>query len=125
MKVLLSIKPKYVKEIFFGNKRYEYRKKIFKNVDIDTVIVYSSSPVKKVVGQFRISEIIEDNPSNIWEYTKEYSGIDKTDYYKYFEGRDKGFAIKIMETEVYERPMELKEFRSDLEYPPQSFMYIY
>ena len=35
MDVLLSIKPKYVKSIIEGEKRYEFRKAIFKNRDID------------------------------------------------------------------------------------------
>ena len=35
MKVLLSIKPEYVDKIFSGEKRYEYRKSMFKNKNID------------------------------------------------------------------------------------------
>ena len=30
MKVLLSIKPEFVEKIFSGEKRFEYRKNIFK-----------------------------------------------------------------------------------------------
>lgn len=125
MKVLLSIKPKYVERIFKGNKKYEYRKRIFKDLEVDTIIVYSTSPIKKVVGQFKINNIIEENPIYIWEHTKEYSGINKEEYDKYFEGRDKGFAIGIKETEIYDKPMDLSEFNLNLKHPPQSFMYIY
>lgn len=124
MKVLLSIKPKYVERIFFGNKKYEYRKRIFKNLDIETVIVYSTSPIKMVVGEFKISTIIENNPFDIWEFTKKYSGINKEEYNKYFEGRDKAYAIEIIEAEIYEKPMNLQEFNINIKHPPQSFMYI-
>ena len=45
MDVLLSIKPRYVKSILEGGKRYEFRKTIFKNRKIDRICIYSSSPV--------------------------------------------------------------------------------
>ena len=41
MKVLLSIKPEFVQEIFTGKKKYEYRKAIFTR-SVDKVVVYST-----------------------------------------------------------------------------------
>ena len=38
MKVLLSIKPEFVQEIFTGKKKYEYRKAIFTR-SVDKVVV--------------------------------------------------------------------------------------
>ncbi len=61
MNVLLSIKPKYVNEIINGNKRYEFRKVIFRNRNVTTVYIYSSSPEKQIVGSFEIGDIIEDH----------------------------------------------------------------
>ena len=95
MKVLLSIKPEFVKEIVNGNKKYEYRKLIFKRDDISTVVVYATKPYGKVVGEFEIDNIISDSPSVIWEKTKKYAGTSKQFYNEYFEGRDQAFAIKI------------------------------
>jgi type I restriction enzyme S subunit len=40
MDVILSIKPKYVQSIIEGDKRYEFRKAIFKNRTIDRVFIY-------------------------------------------------------------------------------------
>ena len=58
MNVLLSIKPKYVKGIMNGNKRYEFRRSIFRcREDIELVYIYSTSPVKKIVGVFTIKSI--------------------------------------------------------------------
>ena len=42
MKALLSIKPEFVNEILTGRKKYEYRKRIFKQ-DIEAVVIYASS----------------------------------------------------------------------------------
>jgi predicted transcriptional regulator len=51
MNVLLSIKPKYVKAILNGTKKYELRKSAFRcKEDIERVYIYATSPVKKIVG---------------------------------------------------------------------------
>ena len=54
MNALISIKPKYVEEIINKNKKYEYRKSIFKK-DIDKVYIYSTRPNKQIVGYFKYS----------------------------------------------------------------------
>ena len=53
MKVLLSIKPEFVQEIFTGKKKYEYRKAIFTR-SVDKVVVYSTKPVGMIVGEFTV-----------------------------------------------------------------------
>ena len=47
MDVLISIKPKYVKKIISKEKKYEFRKNIFKK-NVDTIIIYTTSPEKKI-----------------------------------------------------------------------------
>ena len=41
MKVLFSIYPTYIEEIFKGTKKFEFRRKIFKNKDVDAIIMLS------------------------------------------------------------------------------------
>ncbi|AZO94552.1 ASCH domain-containing protein [Halocella sp. SP3-1] len=124
MKVLLSIKPEYAQKIFAGEKKYEYRKRIFKRNDVDMIVVYVTKPVGKVVGEFEIAEILEDDPITIWENTKEYSGIAKDDYIEYFRDNDRGFALSIKNTITYQKSLELNEVDSNIKCAPQSFMYI-
>lgn len=122
MKVLLSIKPEFAEKIFDGSKRYEFRRSLFKNKDISTIIVYASSPVQKVIGEFDIDQILNDEIQTLWNHTKEYSGISEERFYEYFTNLDKGFAIKIKETRRYKKAKSLKE-----DYnlnPPQSFLYL-
>ncbi|MGN4739043.1 ASCH domain-containing protein [Bacillus cereus group sp. MYBK227-1] len=123
MKVLLSIKPEFVEEIILGNKRFEYRKNIFKRKDISSVVVYATKPFGKVVGEFEIEDIIIDNPDNIWKKTKNHSGITKSYFNHYFAGRQKGVAIQIKEFKKYEEPLDLIDFDSNLKAAPQSFCY--
>lgn len=121
MKVVLSIKPEFASKIFDGSKKYEFRKIIFKNDKIKTVIVYVSSPVQKVIGEFEIEAVLNHDLTTLWNLTKEHSGISEDYYYEYFLNKEHGFAIKIKNTRKYKRPKCLKEdFNLS---PPQSFAY--
>jgi len=121
--VLMSIKPKYVEEILNGSKHFEFRRAVFKLDKVDKVIIYASSPVKKVVAEFDVADIIVDSPEFLWERCKEHSGIDRESFMKYFSDRQKGFSIVIKNLIIYKQPIDpykkLKNFR-----PPQSYMYL-
>jgi len=121
MKIILSIKPKYVKEIFDGSKLYEYRKSIFKQ-DVDTVIIYASSPISMIVGEFSIDEVLSGSPEYLWGMTSYYSGIDKTFFDDYFFNRETAYAIKITGVKKYSSPRALSSICPNSR-PPQSFMY--
>lgn len=124
MNVLLSIKPKYVEEILKGNKKYEFRKSVFRfKEELSLVYIYSTSPVKKVVGAFTIETIIEDHPKVLWEKFKDFSGINEDEFFGYFGDNEKGFAIEIGEIEVFDNPADPRIFIPDF-VPPQSFCYI-
>lgn len=121
MKVVLSIKPEFANKIFDGTKKFEFRKAIFKNDKIKTVIVYSSSPVQQVIGEFEIEQIINHDIDTLWGLTQEQSGITEEYFYKYFADRLEGFAIQIKKTKKYRTP---KCLRTDFNlFPPQSFAY--
>ena len=95
MRVLLSIKPKYVDKILFGSKRYEFRKIIFRDEEVREMVIYSSSPMKKIVGTCAIRSVIEDRPLILWEMFKERSGLCEEEFFSYFRGKERGYAIEI------------------------------
>jgi predicted transcriptional regulator len=122
MKVLLSIKPQFAEQIFDGTKKFEYRRTIFKNENIKTVVVYASSPIQKVIGEFEIETILKYDLDKLWKKTQKYAGIGKEYFYRYFENKEQGFAIKIAKTKKYKRGLCLKnDFNLN---PPQSFLYL-
>lgn len=123
MKVLLSIKPEFVDKILDGSKKFEFRKGIFKNNDVKSVVIYSTMPVGKVVGEFDIETIIEDSPNRVWDRTKEYSGITKDFFDTYFNKKEKAFAIKIVNVRKYEHPMPLTSLGENIT-APQSYRYL-
>ncbi|TDO28855.1 hypothetical protein [Sediminibacterium goheungense] len=121
MKVVLSIKPEFAFKIFDGTKKFEFRKAIFKNTKIKTVIVYASSPVQQVIGEFDIERIINKDIDSLWEMTQDLSGITEDYFYQYFENRTEGFAIQIKKAKKYRQPKCLRADYNLL--PPQSFVY--
>ena len=123
MNVLLSIKPKYVESIMNGDKQYEFRKIIFRNRDIERVFIYSTAPVKKIIGSFLIGDIIEDHPNTLWEQFKDYSGLTDDKFFAYFKGSDKGFAIEIKRLDKFSNIIDPKDIFPNF-VPPQSFCYV-
>jgi predicted transcriptional regulator len=122
MRVLLSIKPEFAFKIFEGEKKFEFRKVIFKKPNIKTVVVYASSPIQKVIGEFEIENILSSEPNEIWRQTKKYSGITKDFFYEYFENRQIAHAIKIKNPKKYRKALNI---RTDLNvFPPQSYVYL-
>lgn len=123
MKVLLSIKPEFVDKIFSGEKLFEYRKSIFKNTDIDTIVIYSTKPVGKIVGEIKIDYILNESIEDLWNKTHHSSGISYEFFKSYFQDKERGYAIKIGEAKKYEKPLSPKELFANF-HPPQSFCYI-
>ena len=111
----------YAKAIFDGSKRFEFRRSIFRE-DIRVVIVYMSSPVMQVVGEFRVEGIITDCVDALWDRTEAHAGIQRDAFMDYFAGRDLGHAIRIGKVKRYDKPRNLKETYGVR--PPQSFLYL-
>lgn len=119
--ILLSIKPMYVKKIFSGEKKYEYRKHL-SQVPVEKIIVYSTDPEQKVVGEIKISGTLKMSPTRLWEQTKHEAGISREKFRKYFKGCQTAFAYQLGETTMFKKPKELSDY--GISQAPQSFVYI-
>ena len=119
--ILLSINPEYVERIISGEKKYEFRKSVCKR-KVDKIIIYSTSPVMKVVGEADIKEILVDNPEKIWAITKKKSGVKKEFFDKYYEGKEEAIAYELEHVVAYENPKKLLDY--GIKTAPQSFCYI-
>ena len=121
-RILMPINPEYVDEILAGRKKYEYRKIKAKRNNVDKMIIYSTSPIMKVVAEVDIKEILEEDPEKLWEMTKNESGISKDFYNKYYKNRDKAIAYKLGTIKIYDKPKNLDDI--GINYVPQSFVYL-
>ena len=119
--ILLSIKPEYVKKIFSGEKKYEYRKHLSQE-PVDRIIVYSTDPEQKVVGEIEVTGTLQMSPTRLWEQTKSNAGISREKFRKYFKVCKAAFAYQLGETTMFEAPKELSDY--GINQAPQSFVYI-
>ena len=120
-KIIISIKPEYVEKIISGEKKYEYRTKAAKK-DVDKIIIYETTPVKKVVAEAEILDVLVMKPGELWELTKDKAGTTKSFFMSYFKGKKVAYAYKLGKVKVYRRPIELSAF--GLKSAPQSFVYL-
>ncbi|MBN2155715.1 MAG: hypothetical protein JW776_06710 [Candidatus Lokiarchaeota archaeon] len=123
MQILLSIKPKYVQSIFNKTKLFEFRRVIPKQRSVDKVIIYSSNPKKRIVGYFIIEKIISESPEEIWDKCKLHAGIDKKEFFKYFQGKTTAHAIQIKKVTKFRKEIDPKDVDPQFR-PPQSFSYV-
>lgn len=119
--ILLSIKPEYSKRIFEGTKKYEFRKHLAKK-GVKKIIVYSSFPDKKVIGEVMVTGTISMKPSPLWELTKKEAGISRSKYREYFHGCKEAHAYKLGKTILYDPPRKLEDY--GIKQAPQSFVYL-
>ncbi len=124
MNVLLSIKPKYVERIADGEKKLEFRKVIFKSVNRpDRIYIYCTSPVKKIMGYFTTGEIFEDDPAELWNRFRNLAGISEEEFFEYFSGKKRGFAISIEDYNEFDDAIDPYDVIPNFT-PPQSFCYV-
>ena len=120
-KILMSIKPKYSEKIFSGDKKYEFRRKVSK-LHVDRIIVYSSFPDKKVIGEVEVMDVVSKPINELWKLTKKYAGITYDDFEDYFDGCDVAYAYVLGKVTRYKKPKSLLDF--DVRFSPQSYVYV-
>lgn len=121
--VLISIKPKYVDKILRGEKKFEFRKAVFKTKQVRRIFIYASAPVQCIVASFELGEIISGTPEKVWMDCKEFAGIAEDAYFDYFNERDHAYSIKIKNLQIFKEPVRPSKLIPNFN-PPQSYMYV-
>lgn len=119
--MLLSINPKHVENILSGNKQVEFRK-VRCRPEVDKIIIYSTSPIMKVVGEADVIDVIIDQPERVWKLTSKYAGISKQFYDKYYQNKEFAVAYRLGSVKKYKKPLTLADF--GINFAPQSFVYV-
>ncbi|MEN6610572.1 MAG: hypothetical protein ABFC24_07010 [Methanoregulaceae archaeon] len=91
---------------------------------MNRVFVYSSAPIQRIVALFEISTILEDHPVRLWDKVKSHAGIDDKEFFSYFAGKSRGYAIGIENLIEFDTPVNPKEIFPGF-VPPQSYYYIH
>lgn len=118
----MSIHQRWAEAIMDGRKRVEFRKRRLAP-DIETVIVYATAPVSKVIGRFTVEGIVSGTPAEIWARFGDVGVIDYASYCSYYDGSDSAVAIVVGEAERFEDPVALADIQPRPAVP-QSFAYL-
>jgi predicted transcriptional regulator len=111
--ILLSIKPEYVSKILSGEKRYEFRKWLIQDFKNIRVVIYSSAPVQRIVGE---------DPQILWNKTASVGGISKEKFLAYFAQKSVGYAYKIKNLKIYNQELKISDI--GIYTPPQRYIYL-
>jgi len=126
--ILLSIKPRYVKEIISGDKVFEFRKKFPKLSDLNIsskIFIYCSKPVMAIIGSFVVKNHYHSDFDNLMndigateKYSNRLSG--------YLSDKSSCHALEISELKIYEKKLSLNELREEFDgfAPGQSYRYL-
>lgn len=120
--IILAMKPKFAEAILQGKKRCEFRKSTFPK-DVEMVIIYSSRPLKKIVGWFIVKNYRIGKPKDLWSHHESAGGISKEEFDEYYKGEKTGVCLEIKCVHRLDPPLDpfvrLKKFTV-----PQSFRYL-
>jgi len=123
--VVLSIKPVYSEKILKGRKTVELRRRFPVSAPSGALaFIYSTSPVKAMVGTASIRDVLKLPVEQIWKEFESVALIEREQFDKYFDGLEHGFALVFDDVRAFTRPLPLSELREKFGFePPQSFLY--
>lgn len=121
--VLLSIKPKYADLILAGSKRVEFRRS-WAAQDVRMIVLYSSSPVQKIVGIVEVENVVFATPNSLWKTcTERGGGLTREELRSYFSGKVHGVAVLLGQVLNLAKHIDPRDVISNF-VPPQSFRYL-
>ena len=124
---LMSIHPKYAEAILDGSKRVEFRKRRLPD-DIDKVVIYATSPIKAVLGEFMVARRVTATPPTLWRlFSGDGAGVTRAELETYYFAEPssempRGTAIVIASPITYDEPRPLADY--GIVHPPQSWRYL-
>lgn len=123
--VILSIKPAYSEKILQGSKTVELRRRFPLSIARGTrAYIYSTSPVRALVGSAEIIDVERLPLSELWKLHGASASIEKNDFKAYFAGLREGYALKISHPRSLSRPLQLGELSERFGFKaPQSYLY--
>jgi len=113
--VLMSIKPVYSRGILDGSKTVELRRRRPAFAEGTPVVLYATSPDRRVVGVFDAGPVMAAARDDLWRRVRDRAGLEREAFDAYFDGCDTAYAIEVL------RPRRIRP--TQLTIPaPQSYL---
>lgn len=122
--IIISIKPKFCKEIYSGAKALELRKSIGNEFASGArMYIYESAPAKSVTGEAVIDKVSRLSIEDIKEQYLYAACIAESEFDKYYFGKSFGYVIFLREVKHYSSGIPLEKLKRLGFHAPQSFAY--
>ncbi|MEB3286214.1 MAG: hypothetical protein VKJ04_01795 [Vampirovibrionales bacterium] len=120
----MPIKPVYAERLIRGEKHFEFRKRPI-SFDLTHMVVYASSPIKKILGVVKVNRVRIGSPDDTWYELKKYAGIGEHDFTNYFSNSDIAYSIEIEPSKTIRLSKQVSPKEIDPAFKvPQSFKYV-
>lgn len=122
--ILISLKARHAENIFRGEKQVELRRRTMSVSPGATVWIYVKSPVGSIVGRARVGAVHALSPLMLWRRFGSMSGLSKDEFFEYFRGVAKGFALVLEGAQRLRSSLSLERLRQIAKgfQPPQFFI---
>lgn len=121
--VLLSVKPKFAEQILAGTKTVEFRRS-WAAKPVGLAVVYSSSPIQRLVGIVEIEGTVLASPTSLWTKCRARGpGLKRKELIEYFAGKDQAYGVLLGKLTLPAKPVAPKSLFKDFR-PPQSYRYL-
>lgn len=125
--LLFSLKPQFADLVINGEKRVEFRRRFSRNMDGSLAYFYISSPIKCIMFSSILSKVHYSDVNDLWKRFCSIGGVSEKDYFTYFNGTNKGYAIELDNVKILSKMLSLDSIRN--RYipsfrPPQSFYHL-
>ncbi|MCU4120995.1 ASCH domain-containing protein [Variovorax sp. N23] len=121
--ILISIKPRFAEQILTGAKTVEFRR-VWAVEPVGLAVIYSSSPVKRLVGVVEVDGAVVASPSTVWiRCSSRGPGLQRKELMEYFAGKAKAYGVLLGEVALPKKPVAPKSLFKDFR-PPQSYRYL-
>lgn len=120
---LISLEERHAIRILDGSKTVELRRRPMRVAIGATVWIYVKMPVGSVVGCAKVTGLHTLAPSTLWNRFGAVSGLQRQEFFGYFSGLPKAFALSLSEPTRLASPILLSKLRevSSSFHPPQFF----
>ncbi len=123
---LISLEDRFAEGILNGTKLVELRRRSMRLEAGTTVWFYVKVPIGQVIGSARVHSTLALAPSTIWRRYGDVSGLCRAEFFEYFAGVDRAFALVLNQPKRLEAGVSLQALRTlkGSFQPPQFFQHL-
>ena len=120
---LISLEERHANRILEGTKTVELRRRPMHVAIGATVWIYVKMPVGNLVGCAKVTGVHTLAPSTLWNRFGAESGLQRQEFFEYFSGLRRAFALRLGEPTRLASPIPLEALRGVSRgfHPPQFF----